>query len=94
MSLIFSRSKAIILMFLTLMFLFLFTRLEAQQFYPVQVRSFVQSPSVFIEDYKDPNNFRVQVTPTDLTVPSLDVSLRGTTSLKVSRYLVRTRVFC
>jgi len=49
---------------------------EAQQFYPVQVRSYVQSPSVFIEDYKDPNNFRVQVTLTDLTVPSLDVNLK------------------
>ncbi len=48
----------------------------AQQFYPVQVRSYVQSPSVFIEDYKDPNNFRVQVTLTDLTVPSLDIILK------------------
>jgi archaellum component FlaF (FlaF/FlaG flagellin family) len=78
MSLIFSRSKAIILMLLTLLILFLFTRSEAQQFYPVQVRSYVQSPSVFIEDYKDPNNFRVQVTLTDLTVPSLDVILNVT----------------
>src|SRR6478752_3236693 len=49
---------------------------EAQQFYPVQVRSYVQSPSTFIEDYKDPNNFRVQVTLTDLAVPSLDVILK------------------
>ncbi|MCR6643053.1 MAG: fibronectin type III domain-containing protein [Sporocytophaga sp.] len=65
-------------MLLTLLFLFLFTRSEAQQFYPVQVRSYVQSPSVFIEDYKDPNNFRVQVTLTDLTVPSLDVILNVT----------------
>ncbi len=49
-----------------------------QQYYPVQVRSFIQSPSVYVEDYYNPDNFRVQVTLTDLMMPSLDVLLKVT----------------
>lgn len=62
------------------LFIVFFTALQAaaQQYYPVQVRGFVQSPSVYLEDYKDPNNFRVQVTVSDFSVSTINLVLNLT----------------
>lgn len=48
----------------------------AQQYYPVKIQSEVPFPSVFVNDYQNPDNFRVLVSLKDVAVSSYQINLK------------------